>query len=131
MLWAPELSWTASKTLVCFVWAKLLMTSARRLLAVRTATDVDVFSGRNAGTTTTPTTDAVTTTGPNELVVALFVNFNSGPWTPGSGMTERYDFDSNETEEVLQAAAGSTGAKTATNTSSGPMTAEIVVLRGT
>ncbi|HXM57715.1 MAG TPA: N,N-dimethylformamidase beta subunit family domain-containing protein [Candidatus Dormibacteraeota bacterium] len=98
---------------------------------VNQGTPIDVSSGRDAGTTTTPTTPSVTTTGANELVVALYVNFNSGSWTPGSGMTERYDFDSNEATDVVQASAGSTGTKTSTNSSSGPTTAEIVVLRGT
>jgi hypothetical protein len=72
----------------------------------------------------------VTTTAANDLVVALFVNFDSGSWTAGSGMTRRYDFDSNEAEDALQAAPGATGTKTATNTSSGPMTADIVAIRG-
>jgi hypothetical protein len=72
----------------------------------------------------------VTTSGPNELVVALFVNFDSGSWTAGSGMAKRYDFDSNEAQDALQTAAGSTGTKTATNSTSGPTTAEIVALRG-
>jgi hypothetical protein len=97
---------------------------------VNQASPIDVSSGRNAGTTRTPVTDAVTTSGPNELVVALFVNFESGSWTAGSGMTRRYNFDSNEAQDVLQAAAGSTGTKTATNSTSGPTTADIIVLRG-
>jgi len=62
--------------------------------------------------------------------VALFVNFESGSWTAGSGMTRRYNFDSNEAQDALQATPGTTGTKTATNSSSGPMTAEIVALRG-
>jgi hypothetical protein len=92
---------------------------------------IDVSAGRDAGTTTAPTTPSVTTSGANELVVALFVNFDSGSWTAGSGMTRRYNFDSNEAQDALQAAAGPTGTKTATNSSSGPMTAEIVAIRGT
>jgi Bacterial Ig domain len=98
---------------------------------VNTASPIDVSAARDSGTTATPVTDSVTTTGPNELVVALFVNFNSGSWTAGSGMTRRYNFDSNVAQDVLQASAGPTGTKTATNTSSGPTTAAIVVLRGT
>ncbi|HYW24871.1 MAG TPA: hypothetical protein VE953_11955, partial [Terriglobales bacterium] len=73
---------------------------------------------------------AVTTSGSNEMVVALFVNFDSGSWTAGSGMTRRYNFDSNEAQDVLQAGAGSTGTKTATISVIGPTTADIVVLRG-
>jgi hypothetical protein len=117
-------SWTVSGT----PWVDIGLLAYRN---VNQTNPFDVFSGRDAGTTRTPTTDSVTTTGANELVVALFVNFNSGTYSPGSGMTERYDFDSNEAEDVVQAAAGPTGAKTTTNSSSGPMTADIVVLRGT
>jgi hypothetical protein len=97
---------------------------------VNQSSPIDVSSGRDAGTTTTPTTPAVTTSGPNELVVALFVNFQSGSWTAGSGMTRRYNFDSNEAQDALQAAAGTTGTRTATNSTSGATTAEIVALRG-
>ena len=97
---------------------------------VNQASPIDVSSGRDAGTTKTPTTDAVTTSGSNELVVALLVNFESGSWTAGSGMTRRYNFDSNEAQDLLQAAPGSTGTKTATNSVNGPTTADIVVLRG-
>jgi hypothetical protein len=89
-----------------------------------------VSGGRDAGTTAAPTTPAVTTSGPNELVVALFVNFNSGTWTAGSGMSKRYDFDSNEAQDALQATPGATGTRTATDSVSGPTTADIVVLKG-
>ena len=91
---------------------------------------IDVSAARDAGTTKTPVTPSVTASGANELVVALFVNFDSGSWTAGSSMTKRYDFDSNEAQDALQAASGATGTKTATNTSSGPTTADIVAIRG-
>jgi hypothetical protein len=97
---------------------------------VNQSSPIDVSGGRDAGTTAAPTTPAATTSGPNELVVALFVNFDSGSWTAGSGMTKRYDFDSNEAQDALQATAGSTGTRTATDSVSGPTTADIVVLKG-
>jgi len=97
---------------------------------VNQASPIDVSSGRYVGVTASPSTDAVTTTGTNEMLVALFINYNSGTWTAGSGMTQRYNFDSNEAQDALQASAGSTGARTATNSTSGPTTAQIVVLRG-
>jgi hypothetical protein len=97
---------------------------------VNQASPIDVSAGRYAGVTATPSTSTVTTTAANEMLVALFINFDSGTWTAGSGMTKRYDFDSNEAQDALQAAAGSTGTKTATNSSSGPTTAQIVVIRG-
>src|SRR5262249_49565341 len=97
---------------------------------VNQASPIDLSSGRYAGVTASPSTSAVTTTGSNEMVVALFINFNSGTWTAGSGMTQRYNFDSNEAQDAPQASAGSTGTKTATNSTSGPTTAQVVVLRG-
>ncbi|HKF77014.1 MAG TPA: hypothetical protein VKF59_12780, partial [Candidatus Dormibacteraeota bacterium] len=97
---------------------------------VNVASPIDVSAGRYAGATASPSTSAVTTAAANEMVVALFVNFNSGTWSAGSGMTKRYDFDSNEAQDALQAAAGTTGARTATNSSSGPTTAQIVAIRG-
>ena len=96
---------------------------------VNQASPIDVSSGRYAGVVTSASTNAVTTTGPNEMVVALFIDYNAGSWTAGSGMTQRYDFDSNDAQDVLQASAGSTGAKSATNSTSGPVTAQIVALR--
>jgi hypothetical protein len=97
---------------------------------VNQTSPIDVSSGRNAGTTSAPVTDAVTTTGANEMVVALFVNFDSGTWTAGSGMTRRYDFDSNEAQDAVQAGPGPTGTRTATNSTSGPTTAQIVAIKG-
>jgi hypothetical protein len=96
---------------------------------VNQASPIDVSAGRDAGTTSAPTTPSVTTTAANDLVVALFVNFDSGSWTAGSGMTRRYNFDSNEAQDALQAAPGSTGTKTATNTVSGPTTTDVVALK--
>jgi Bacterial Ig domain len=97
---------------------------------VNQTSPIDVSAGRDAGTTAAPATPSVTTTAANDLVVAVFVNFDSGTWTAGSGMTKRYDFDSNEAQDALQATPGATGTKTATNTTSGPTTAEIVAIRG-
>jgi len=115
--------WTVSGT----PWVDIGLLAYRN---VNQASPIDVFSGRDSGTTRTPTTDSVTTTGPNELVVAIFVNFASGSWTAGSGMTRRYNFDSNEAQDAAQVVAGPTGTKTATNSASGPTTAHIVALRG-
>jgi len=90
---------------------------------------IDASAGRDAGSTATPATSSVVTTVSNDRLVALFANYNTGTWTAGSGMTKRYDFDSNSAEDALQAAAGATGAKTITNTVSGPTAAMIVALR--
>jgi hypothetical protein len=91
---------------------------------------IDVVSGRDAGVTAQPITDAVTTTAANDLVVAAFINYNYGSFSAGSGMTRRVNFDSLTVQDAPQAAAGSTGTKTATNTVSGRSTAQIVTLRG-
>ena len=96
---------------------------------VSTTNPFDAFSGRDAGVTATPSTDAVTTTSPNDLVVGLFIDFNTTTWTAGSGTTKRYDFDGNTSEDVVQASPGSTGAKTATAAVTGSTTAQIVALR--
>ena len=96
---------------------------------VNGAAPIDAFAARDAGVTNTPTSDSITTTAPNDLVVALFQDFNFGTWTPGPGMTARYDFDSNLAEDALQVAAGPTGVKTATDTASGQSAAMIVALK--
>jgi hypothetical protein len=96
---------------------------------VNQASPIDVSSGRDAGTTSQPTTSAVTTGFANDIVVASFVNYDFGTWTPGSGTTARYSFDSVLAEDVLVAAAGPVTARTATNTASGPTTAQVVAIR--
>jgi hypothetical protein len=90
---------------------------------------IDAFSGNYAGIVTSASTNAVTTSQANEMVVALFINYNAASWTAGSGMTLRYDFDGNAAEDAVQAAAGSTGPKSMTGSVSGPVTTQIVTLR--
>ncbi len=96
---------------------------------VNATNPIDAFSGRYAGSVTSASTNAVTTSQANEMVVAIFINYNSCTWTVGSGMTKRYDFDANGAEDAVQAAAGSTGAKSMTASGSGPITAQVVTLR--
>ena len=93
------------------------------------AAPIDAFAARDAGVTNTPTTGSIVTTVPNDLVVALFQDFDLGAWTPGSGMAGRYDFDSNLAQDSLQASAGPSGVKTATNAVSGQSAAMIVALK--
>jgi hypothetical protein len=97
---------------------------------VSTTSPIDASSGRDAGSTSSPTTPAVTTSFTNEMLVALFIDWDYGTWTAGSGMTKRYDFDSLTAEDVVAGPAGAVPPKTATNTASGPSTAQIVTLRG-
>ena len=96
---------------------------------VNASAPIDVSAGRDAGTTSQPQTSGITTTSANDLVVAMFVNYNFGTWTAGPGMTGRYDFDSNLAEDGLAAAAGPVAPRTATNTTAGPTTAQVVALR--
>ncbi len=94
-----------------------------------TASPIDASSGRYVGITATPTTDSVNTAAANDLVVAIFVDYDFGSWTAGPGMTQRYNVDSTSAQDAVQAAAGATGGRTATNTVSGPTTAQIVAIR--
>jgi N,N-dimethylformamidase beta subunit-like, C-terminal/Bacterial Ig domain/Purple acid Phosphatase, N-terminal domain len=97
---------------------------------VNSSNPIDAYSGRYGGTVSTATTDSVTTSQSNELVIALFINYNYSTFTAGTAMTKRYDFDGNSAEDAPQAAAGSTGARSMTASASGPMTAQIITVRG-
>jgi hypothetical protein len=90
---------------------------------------IDASAGSYAGVTATPSAPPVTTTAANEMVVALFMNYDFGSWTAGTGMTSRYNFDSCMAEDAVQAGSGPTGAKTARNSTSGPTSSQIVTLR--
>jgi len=90
---------------------------------------VDAAAAADAGVTGIPSTPSVTTTRADDMVVALFQDFQNGTWSAGSGMTGRFDFDSNFAEDAIQPAAGATGARTATNSTTGQMASEIVALR--
>ncbi len=97
---------------------------------VNTAAPIDAASGSYMGITNTPLTDSLGTTSANDLLVALFINFAYGGWTVGSGMIQRYDFDSNSAQDAVQANPGPTGRKAAVTSTVGPTTAQIVALRG-
>ena len=90
---------------------------------------IDVAAGRDAGSTATPTTPSVTTSLPNDMLVAFFVNYSFGGFTAGSGMTQRFNFDSTTAQDAIQTAAGASGTKTATNTTVGNTAAQLVALR--
>jgi hypothetical protein len=96
---------------------------------VNASAPIDVIAGRDAGVTAQPVTDSITTTGPNELLVTIFIDFDFGSWSAGPGLTRRVNFDSVTVQDGPQAAAGPTGTKTATNTSAGRMSAQILALR--
>ena len=85
--------------------------------------------GVDAGSTSTPLTGTITTSGPNEMVVAAFVSYGTVTWTAGSGMTKRYDFDSNTAQDAIQASAGATGARTSTASAGAATAAVLFALR--
>jgi len=96
---------------------------------VNPTSPIDAIAGRDAGTTAAPTTPAITTGRPNDMVVAAFIDYNTISFTAGSGMTQRYNFDSNTAQDGVQAAAGTTGTKTATSTGSGATAAMILAIK--
>lgn len=91
---------------------------------IDTAAPVDVEAGQTTPSNTTHATPGVTTTVARAFVVASHTYASSRNWTPPTGMTESFDRRSGgaagptgqsiEGSRVLQAAAGATGAKTAT-----------------
>ncbi|KPK38533.1 MAG: hypothetical protein AMJ69_08220, partial [Gammaproteobacteria bacterium SG8_47] len=89
---------------------------------VDTASPIDVENGAATSTTTrNPATPSVTTTVANAMLVASYSIANNGSWAnpPPSGMTQAFQVtNSGEMTQVnyaLQASAGSTGTKTATD----------------
>jgi hypothetical protein len=96
---------------------------------VNTAAPIDAISGRDAGITAIPTTPSITTTQANEMLVAVFSNYGSVSFAAGSGMTQRYNFDSNTAQDAVQAVAGSSGTRTATASGAGPTAAAILALK--
>jgi hypothetical protein len=90
---------------------------------------IDVSASSDAGTTSQPATGQITTAYAGDLVVDIFIDYNFGTWTPGSGMTQRFDFDSVTAQDALVPAAGVVGPKTATSTATGPTAALVVALR--
>ena len=85
---------------------------------------IDVESGQNTASGLTHATPSVTTTVTNTMLVTSHAFTSSATWTPPGGMTEVFDVASEtvpaaagisiEGNYVIQAAAGATGAKTAT-----------------
>jgi hypothetical protein len=84
-----------------------------------TTTPIDVEAGQPTSGLSVAT-PSVNTTVANTMLVTSHAIANADTWTPPAGMTEAFDVigatQSIEGNHVLQAAAGSTGAKTATST---------------
>jgi RHS repeat-associated protein len=98
--------------------------SIQSFSGVDTANPLDVESGQNTASSLTHATPSITTTTSNAMLVATHSFNSSATWTPPAGMTEAVDVAawfvpdggavSLEVSYGLQAAAGATGAKTAT-----------------
>ena len=103
---------------------------------VNTSTPIDSQNGwyTPIGNYTTP---SITTSMDSCMIVTLFASDGStASWTAPSGMTERYDTNavqsswrSISSDDVLQAAMGSTGQKTASTTGGGSATGIIIALK--
>jgi hypothetical protein len=86
----------------------------------------------NTGFSTTPAV-TVTTTGTDRLLVFAATNWSGGAWTPPTGFTERRDTGDEvcTTDDLAQAAQGSSGSVTATCAAADRMCAWIGALMAT
>jgi len=87
-------------------------------------------AGNTGGSDTSAIASAITTTVIDTLIVFGSHQFNEPrTLTPPSGMTERLDADLNYFADVAQAAAGSTGSKTATISAADFWSAILIALK--
>jgi len=129
-----------------YVWstsgATFAMGTIQSFSGVDTANPIDVWNGQATASSTTHVTPDVTTTVANTLLVTTHaMSSGSVYWTPPTGMTEIVDVEVGSTtggialegSTAVQATAGATGAKTATNganTTPYPGVTHILALRG-
>jgi len=128
-----------------YVWSTSGATAAlgtiQSFSGVDTANPIDVGNGQATPSATTHATPNVTTTVANTLLVAAHAMASGSVyWTPDATMTETVDVSGGSTtggitlegSTAVQATAGATGAKTATNgaATSYPGTTHILALRG-
>ncbi len=105
---------------------------------VDTVSPVDDAAGQATPNGTSHATPSITTTSSNSMLVASFTAAPEVRWTPPAGMTERFDIragggagsGTSGTDQV-QAAAGATGAKTATSDVAGVGVTHLLALRPT
>src|SRR5437879_4318901 len=104
--------------------ATFAMGTIQSFSGVDTANPIDVWNGQATASSTTHATPDVTTTVANTLLVAAHAMASGSVyWTPPTGMTEIVDVQVGSTtggitlegSNAVQATAGATGAKTATN----------------
>jgi hypothetical protein len=118
-----------------FAQSRSLSGGIMAFTGVDNTTPIDVESGQATAQNTTHATPTVTTTQANTVLVTHFAMPQNATWTPPTGMTEQYDVpetsrgDSLEGDTMTQAAAGATGAKTATASTSDLGVTHILALR--
>jgi hypothetical protein len=102
---------------------------------VDNTTPIDVENGQATGQNTTHATPSITTTQPNEMLVAFFAIPQAATWTAPTGMTKQIDVPENgrgnslAVATVSQAGAGATGTKTATASTTDVGVTELLALR--
>jgi probable HAF family extracellular repeat protein len=98
-----------------------------QIAAYHGVTGVDAAASASA-TGTHVSAPSVTTSHASDLLVTAFVDFDGGTWSTPSAMTRRSDFDGNSLDDAVVAAAGASGAKVATDTSSSALAAITIAL---
>jgi hypothetical protein len=120
-----------------YAWSDLQQTNMvggiSAYVGVDTTTPIDVDAGQLTPANITQSTPSITTTGPNEMLVTSFTMNTQTAYTPPAGETQRYQLAGQQStvegNDELQAAAGATGARTATVTNADVGAAHILALR--
>ncbi|MCH6199884.1 T9SS type A sorting domain-containing protein [Aquiflexum sp. LQ15W] len=107
-----------------------------RISGANQTSPIAVSNGNSSSSSSTSVVaPTVTTTAANQLVLAFYTNKKNGTYIPDSGTTERYDapntsegIPSNMLATYVQAAAGTTGTKTATASESETWVAQQIVV---
>ncbi len=66
--------------------------------------------------TSTITAPNLTTTIANQMLVSVFIDFEFGVWTTGTGLTQRSNFDANSLQDAIVPVPGPTQKRLASNT---------------
>jgi hypothetical protein len=93
------------------------------------ARPVDGSAGRDAGVTATPASPVLKAGSAHDLLVLVFVSYETGQWTAAPGTAKRTDFDGNTAMDQLLGGAGAVGPRTARFSAPGQVAALAVALR--
>lgn len=119
-----DYTWTATGS----TWLGAAIAAYSR--CITSGSPIDVAGAGDTGSDTSPAAAAVTTTVADTLIVYGSQELNLTPaYTPPTGMAERLDTDVYYFADVAQAAAGSTGTKTATLSATAPWSAILIALK--